>query len=383
MDNRLIFVLCAPDDYEWTEGLVERLRQDRYIVYLEPFSVNADDVQARRRTSDALYSAQIMLAIISEASAISAAAPTFDAWWRPFLQSHRPLIPCLMPSAPAAEKNWMPFDLTRLPRVDFRQPEAYSILREMLRHHHVFPESSNSLQVVDLPATSMPSPVFSAPQLPQQPPPVVKTPQRDKTRQNETRQLRQTNFLSLILGLLGVVLAWMGVWQSTAGNTATALLWLAGVVAIFSLLFLTRLTARAQKRHQEDIRRRKSIAAIKQKKATSPEVKRVARPRIYLEVLESDAVEDIGMILPIYNEISTIGRGAQNTLVLGDKGVDKTHCQVIYDAAAEKYYLESTSRKSTVLLDSPLRTGERRSLQNGDLILLGAAVILQFRAHHH
>jgi hypothetical protein len=53
---------------------------------------------------------------------------------------------------------------------------------------------------------------------------------------------------------------------------------------------------------------------------------------------------------------------------------------VFYNDEDGRFYLESlTDRQRTVLYDRPLRRGEMMAIDNGDLIMLGKSVVLQFR----
>lgn len=406
MATSLIYVLCVPEDYAWAYELVGDLQSDGYTVYLEPPDVDPNDFPRRQQTADALYSAKAMLVVLTEMSVVGPSSTIFEAWWRPFLTNGGTVIPCISPEAPVGEKNWMPFDLVRLPRVDFRQAEGYGKLRGILQSVGLV---STSLPRHPMPKSSTPKPPSPPPPPPLapnfqaasvalvpfvEPKPEYEGPPQEFSVKNVSAPLPSTksdqkvssprgllNFLSITVLVAALLMAWVFVWQfaNRGIDNTSALYWTVGIIAFVVLVMLWRRTARIQQHYQANLQR--PLKRHLPQRGQVSRTQRITRPRIYVEVLESGDPEDVGLILPIQGESIVIGRGNNADLSLSDRGVEREHCRIYYHPYSATYHLKNLTQKRTVLYLDPLALNESRTLQNGDLIALGNSVVLQFRAH--
>lgn len=362
-----IFLLAVPEDYPIVQKLARRLRTDGYSVYLESPDADPDDLAVRNRTSQALYGASVMLAFVSGASALGESSDVFDEWWRSFQRNSGEIIACIAPKAPAGEKHWMSYDLTRLPRVDFRQPQGYRQLQAKL--DAILKPSTTAATASPLEVIATTKPAATA---------------REQVRPKPVEQSQLPPIIQVLISLMGilaglvvVLVLWLVLLRSTSGSRSDAILLLGGVIGIVVLGLLVRRTIRTQHQYQAQFRQPSDLYPPPATKETPPV--QAALPDVFIEVVESDFSEMVGQRWPVEDVEVDIGRAGRNTIHLPVRDVEKQHCTVYYDEADGYYYLENKGTGRTVLLGDLLRAGEVRRLQNGDLIALGNSMVLQFR----
>ncbi len=355
MSDTRIFVLYAPSDDEWATTHTRRLRSDGYKVYMEPPNADPDNPTIQERTAKALYHSTIMLAVVSRESAIGDSAGVFEEWWRPFMESGRQIIPCIVPNAPPGAEHWMPFDLYRQKPVDFREDDAYQLLRLRL------PESSQPLA---LPAPEEAPAIEPEPE----PPPTIPQPPAPPPPPPEPAPGILKTALSVVVGLSALLLIWLAAFQTTDDTGTSASIWIAGLFVGLGCLFVIGRMAASRRERQALLEHKQQQAA--QYATESP---------VYLEVIRSSHEREIGERLGWPTTSATIGSSHRADLPLRDQGVDKLHCMVFMDEDTGGYYLENTSTGRTVLVDRPLALGAVMEIQNGDVIALGEATVLQFR----
>ncbi|NDJ86589.1 MAG: FHA domain-containing protein [Chloroflexi bacterium] len=378
MSTVRIFVVCAPVDYDWTRSLVNRLEVDGYPIYLPPDD-DEPDPKVQRRTAIGLQRATIMLAVISPDSAVGASAPAFEAWWRPFMESGRPVIGCIVPSAPPGVENWMPFDLYRHSPLDFGQTDAYQQLRDRLPPpppKRPMPpleastpgDSTKPESPPESPANdSEPAPLLALPAPAQSPdPPLETTREKDKPRLAR----RIINWASIVLGMIVVPGIWIVVRQATKTSDIPAGIWFLVVISTAAGLYAASRWVSSQVARRQMLRERRAAAQYAETRA---------RPPVYLEIIESKQPAEIGAIWAIDNTELTIGHGPRAHVPLRDRRIKPTHCVIFYDTSNQQYYLENTGGGPTTLVGQPLASGDTAPLQNGDLIAVGKDTVLQFR----
>ncbi len=345
LSEALVILVCTPADYTWAQALAQRLTADGYHIYLEP--LHDEDPTVQRQTADALYQAQMMLAVISRESALGDSAPTFEAWWRPFLQNGKRVVACIMPDAPPGAENWMPYDLVRQTHVNFKDSNAYATLRSLLPElHPLLPPSPEPDLIEAEDKDETPPPPKHEPIITVQPPTV-------------------RIVLNVLVGLVLLLVMWIAALNATDDNTSIAL-WLAIVFVIeMGVFLLGRFASKRRERLQDIINRRHAAAA---RDTTFP---------IYLEVIESKIEEEVGQIWGMLDEELTIGKNYEADIPLHDRHLDRDHCTVFVDK--NRFYLENKTRRRTVLYGRRLGVGEISELQNGDLIAVGQSTVLQLR----
>jgi hypothetical protein len=171
--------------------------------------------------------------------------------------------------------------------------------------------------------------------------------------------------LGVMLGLLAAAL------QTTASGGPALGAWLVGLaIGLGALMLIGRLTY---------VRRQRTLR-LGQRRSAARRRAQAHKPPVYLEVIESKAPDERGSIWAVEDFALTIGRGAQVDVPLRDKGLARRHCLIFYDDDDGRYYLENLDHHlRTVLYDRPLRRGETMPLSNGDLLMLGKGLVLQFR----
>lgn len=385
--NTPIFVLCVPEDYEWTSELVARLRTENYTLYLEPPNLPDDDLATRNQTAQALYAAALMLIVISRESVLGESAEVFEAWWRPYLQRQRPVISCLVPNAPPGSENWMPYDLAQLARADFSAEDDLLHLMQLINQTlpQVRPQPPRPMlpAIISAPVytvTSGPSPLPTPPPqaiepvmpqvpsaLPQRPPlPSASATHAIERAQNRRRTRRFFwTLVQLPLVIVGLAVLWiLGIQIAEQQGTEDALFMIitaTGIGLIFGFIYMLLRT-----------RGQPSPSAYEEYSAPR-------RPDIYLEILSSINEDIIGKVWTINQFTMSLGRQKGADIYIKDNQVSPEHCVIFYSRQDGRYYLENLIPHETVLYDYPLGAGEVRQIANGDLIVLGRSVVLQFR----
>lgn len=392
-----IFVLAVPSDYDWTAQLVRRLSADGHFLYLEPQNDEPNDQSTHQFTADALYNASAMLVVISQDSALGDSSDVFEAWWRPFMQDKRPIIVALVPDAPSGAEHWMPFDLRHFPRVDFQDKLAYETLKGFLttavkEKSQTPPRTSRPLAPskpapVSPPMTSRAKPQQRGPRpqpshrsvippranmpsdLPLPPASASYAMEKADIEREERRLWRNLLGWPVVLVLLVVlwVLGFELADQYTEEDAFLAIVaaTLIGLITGFIIMGFRVWGNRASR---------------EQRKVMKTYQRSQRRPEVYVEIISSTSENDLGQIWPITQFAMTIGRSKQADMVIHDKHLAKKHCIIFYDRDDGQYYLENLSDAPTVLYDSPLRVGDVQAIENGDLIVLGKSVVLQFRS---
>ena len=385
MAKPLIFALSTPEDYDWSAQLVRRLQKDGYTVYLEPPTA---DTTSSDQTAQALYAADVMLVMVSSASALGTSAEMFEAWWRPFWTDKRAIVVCLVEGSPAGADYWMPFDLSTLPRADFSSEDNYDHLRLLLAEaaKHTAPPRPTTPPPAPItpPLMSRADPTARAnmpPPAPQRPPRPSNLPKPpiqpsasaaiaiEQARQNrENRRLgRYIIGVPLIIG--GLVVLWvLGLELANTYDSMTALMIVSSAAVLGTLASVLAMILKA----------RRTPPAIIAEKLSESRIASRRRPDVYVEVIACTHDDELGRIFAITQLATTIGR-ANATITLHDRQLAKSHCTIFYERADGQYYLENHSPQATIMYDMPLSKGEVRPLENGDLIVLGEAVVLQFR----
>ena len=360
----LIFFVCVPEDYEWTLDLAERLESEGYPIYLEPLEV---DKSTRKVTTKALRKSSVMVAVISQDSALGENAAVFERWWRPYVENQRPIVGCLMPDAPLGAEHWMPHDLYRQNPIDFRNDNAYAQLLERLGAP---PEPE---PIIEAPPPQIVAPLEIAPQvepepqpepLPQKPiapPPMPASevpiaPPRPQDIEESAGWFK--TIFSIVIGLVLLIFIWVA--AIGGGDDITLETWLALLFGGIGILFLMAYVNNRQKQRQRDFEYRRAVAKERGKTAQSG---------AYIEVIESGDVDEIGQVWLLEEAITSIGRGHSSTIGLTDAEIDKEHCVIFYEDG--DYFLESTSHQKTMVVDRYVAAGTVTELQNGDLIALG------------
>lgn len=381
--NAPIFVLCVPEDYEWASELVARLRTEGFILYLEPDDIADDDLATRNQTAQALYAAALMLVIISRDSVLGANAEVFEAWWRPYLQRQRPVLTCLVPDAPPGAENWMPHDLTQFQRADFSEKDDFihlsNLINQTLPQAHpqpprpLLPSAFNTparppLQPAPIP--QRPPDVSIAPRtpspLPQRPPTSMSAAEAMDRAQGKWRTRRiVATLIQLPLIVIGLVVIWIyGIQTAEEQGVQEALFaifFAAGIGLLFGFIYMF-------------LRTRGKPAVNAYEEYSAPR-----RPDIYLEVLSSVNEDIIGKVWTINQFTMTLGHKKGVDIHIKDKNVSAEHCVIFYSRQDGRYYLENLVAHETVLYDYPMRVREVRQIANGDLIVLGRSVVIQFR----
>jgi hypothetical protein len=175
------------------------------------------------------------------------------------------------------------------------------------------------------------------------------------------------NLLSIFLGLILVGIIWLGALYATDFTVA---LWLGVLfVVVVSLFLLGRLALR----RREDLQK----LAIRRQAAS---LGKTDYP-VYLEVIGRHVSGEVGQTWEMTDTVLLIGKTHKADVPLEDRQLDKRHCMIVSDE--DRYYLENLTRRRTVLYGRRLTVGETQELQNGDLIALGKATVLQLRINHH
>lgn len=397
MNPAPIFVLTTPADQAWTQQLVQQLRASGHLLYLE--AADFDDDAHQQRAADAFYNAPAMLVVLSVESALGESAPVFEEWWRSFMASQRPIVTCLVPDAPVGASYWMPFDLRNLPRADFsrgEETETLKTLRQFLEsalRQVKLAEPDGSPEPVragipsQAPASNRPAPVNHPAPPPRairhpatlagataaQPPPIPPAPVAHAIEHSRRRRQERQLWINLlgwpvVVVLLGVL--WLlGLALAEAYTPLDALL----AVGLALLIGLGVGYVYMWGRHRLKARRRI-------KPAMSGPTRTQRRPPVYLEVIASVDEDAIGQIFPIIQFETTIGRGRRADVRLPDRQLARLHAGLIYRQDKGQYYLTNRTDGPTVLHDHPLQPQETCPIANGDLIVLGQSVVLQFRA---
>lgn len=404
LNNALIFILYAPIDYEWSYQLAEQLKLAGLNVYIEPLEIpEGQESTHRRKTTKALYDADVMLPVISQESAVGDSATVFEDWWRPFLEEDRPVIACIVPDAPSGAEHWMPFDLFRRKHVDFRTPKAYNTLCELLGVPQEQEPPALLLASNDNPIEESPQPIATIPSsvnddtisslaedpvekishdrdpktLPVAPP----SPQVLPFSIDEEASLHSRSLLSLVkttlsglIGFAAVLFIWQASLQTTDSQNQSAETWLLGLSGAVACLFIVGRIMVSRRERQQALDKRRKIA-----KKWGMLADHSQRPPIYIEVIESPFKDEINQIWAMSDESMIIGYGRTADVPLQSRKLDRKHCLIFYDPLDGYYYLENTCERLITYHDRVLDYGEVIRLVNGDLIALETSVILQFR----
>lgn len=390
-----LFLLYAPTDAEWAQSLYQRLHGDGYSIYMEPPESDPEDAVIQRKSAVALQKATHLLGVASKESTLGDSARDFEGWWRPFLQSGRPIITCVTPDAPPGTEHWMPFDLLRQRWADFRESDGYAQLQNLLGPA----KGDANLAEAELDAIPLVSRVnvearANRPESESRPivtprpikPPKIKDPDENLPPISEAdlpkpSPLRSIfNFIGVLIGLVLVILLLGAASQAVNSESGvSAEMWLLGVLGMVGALALIGRITYRRRRRKLRIEQRRKLAQERAK--TTPTETAPARPEVYLEVIQSKAKDEIGQIWVVDDFALTIGRGAKVDVPLRDKRLAKRQCVVFYDDGEGRFYIENLDpHERTVFYDKPLLEGEVLPIENGDLILLGKSVVLQFRA---
>ncbi len=373
MTGNLLFVLCAPDDYEWTNTLVNRLIANEYNVYLD-----SPDQQNTQPTIAALQQARIMLVVISQESALGDSAAVFEDWWRPFAGQGRAIVTVVKSGEPAGVEHWMPFDLRSFPMVIFDHDAAYTELREEIDSvlKPGLKPVPEALPALPAPAQPMPE---AKPRFPSKPvypePPRIPTARVSYAIEQATNRRRERRFwrnilLGPIVFALLVTLWVVGLALAETYGSATALLMVTASVILSTVVTLIVMALRGRRSKQRSPTKQDINAGIRSRRL---------RPDVYIEVVSSVNQNEMGKIFAIDHPRISIGKDSGDNIRIRDRKIDKEHSIIFYNQADSSYYLENLSSKSTVVHDRALRRGEVSQIENGDLIVLGDSVVLQFR----
>lgn len=389
MTSPKLFLLYAPIDAEWAQGFYQQLREAGYTLYMEPLESDPEDATLQRKTTAALQKATHLLAVVSKESALGESAAAFEAWWRPFLRTGRPVIACIVPDAPPGAEHWMPFDLLRQRRADFREPDGMAQLQKWIGSA---PSAANEGQPISEPMSSRADAASRTARPEPTPRPIAANPRRpptpSKPKPAEPLPPRpKPSFLRLILNTIGVLIGLMLVVlllfaASESGDSTTggisAEAWLVSLlIVVVAVALIGRIVTQRQRR-QWRLEQRRQMAQTRAKIEAEEAAK---TPEVYLEVIQSKAKRDVGQIWPMDDFALTVGRGVKVDVPLRDRAIARRQCMVFLDDETGRYYLENLDvRERTVLYDKPLLQGEVVPIENGDMIRLGKSVVLQFRA---
>lgn len=389
MTSPKLFLLYAPIDAEWAQGFYQQLREAGYTLYMEPLESDPEDATLQRKTTAALQKATHLLAVVSKESALGESAAAFEAWWRPFLRTGRPVIACIVPDAPPGAEHWMPFDLLRQRRADFREPDGMAQLQKWIGSA---PSAANEGQPISEPMSSRADAASRTARPEPTPRPIAVNPRRpptpSKPKPAEPLPPRpKPSFLRLILNTIGVLIGLMLVVlllfaASESGDSTTggisAEAWLVSLlIVVVAVALIGRIVTQRQRR-QWRLEQRRQMAQTRAKIEAEEAAK---TPEVYLEVIQSKAKRDVGQIWPMDDFALTVGRGVKVDVPLRDRAIARRQCMVFLDDETGRYYLENLDvRERTVLYDKPLLQGEVVPIENGDMIRLGKSVVLQFRA---
>jgi hypothetical protein len=393
MSTPRIFVLATPDDHAWASALSHRLKSDNFAIYLEPAESDPQDSQLLEQTTKAFYEASVLLVILSQESVLGESASVFEEWWRSFLESKRPIVTVLAPDAPAGAAYWMPFDLRHMPRADYSRSEDDEKLKSLLE--------TAQRQIIAVDQAAQPSIVSRAPsttnaakQASHTAPPIrpIRAIEADgppSTRRPTTippasasyaieyarnrRQARHlwTNLLGWPVVVVLLLVIWgLGFYVADTYTPEDAILTV-GLAAIIGLgAGVIYMWARSRLRwingHHLD-----------QQRATHH---RSRRPPVYLEVIASAREHDMGRIFPIDHLYTTLGRGQEADIRLRDRALHTLNAAISYSHETAQYTLQNLGSVPLVLYDTPLAPGDARIIENGDLIVIGKSIVLQFRA---
>ncbi|MBI5929510.1 MAG: FHA domain-containing protein [Chloroflexi bacterium] len=386
MTNPKLFLLYAPTDATWAQSLYQQLHEAGYSLYMEPPESDLEDAVVQRKTAAALQKATHLLAVVSKESALGESAPIFEAWWRPFLRTGRPIIACVVPDAPPGAEHWMPFDLLRQRRADFRELDGYAQLQKWIGP---VPTPSAEGGTISEPLTSRANPESRAARPEPRPRPTKPPSIKPKIKEPDSPVPPDTkpslfhsmvNSIGVIIGLTMVVILLFAASQAVnSDGGVSAETWLLSlVVLVAAIALIGRITMRRRQRRWRVEYRRQVAQQARIKVQTDERVP--SKPEVYLEVIQSKAKQDIGQIWAIDDFALTVGRGSKVDVPLRDKDIAKRQCVVFFDDAEERFYLENLdAHERTVLYDKPLLLDEVVPIENGDMIRLGKSAVLQFR----
>ncbi len=386
MTNPKLFLLYAPVDAEWAQAFYQQLREVGYTLYMESPESDPEDALVQRKTSAALQKATHLLVVVSKESALGESAGVFEAWWRPFLRTGRPVIACIVPDAPPGAEHWMPYDLLRQRRADFREPDGMAQLQKWLG-----PAPTEGLPISE-PMTSR-ADAESRTARPEPAPHPIKPPPRRPLippklgiEDHPTPERPKPSFLRMIFNTIGIVIGFALVAlvllaASQSGNSAASGIsdeaWLVSLLIVVVAVALIGRIATQRQRRQRRVEQRRQMA---QTRAKLEAEEATQTPEVYLEIIQSKAKRDIGQIWVIDDFALTVGRGVKVDVPLRDRDIAKRQCMVFFDDEAGRYYLENLDvRERTVLYDKALLRGEVVPIENGDMIRLGKSVVMQFR----
>ncbi len=382
MTNPKFFLLYAPVDAEWAQAFYQQLREAGYTLYMESPEGDPEDALLQRKTSAALQKATHLLAVVSKESALGESAGVFEAWWRPFLRTGRPVIACIVPDAPPGAEHWMPFDLLRQRRADFRESDGMAQLQQWIG-----PAPTEGLPISEPLASradaesraARPEPTPRPPQIKARTPktPEVDEPLLDRPKPSFLRTIGNAIGVVIGLTLVGLVLFAASQSDNSATSEISAAAWLVSLLIVVVAVALIGRIATQRQRRQRQVEQRRQMAQTRAKLEADETTQ---TPAVYLEVIQSKAKHDIGQIWAIDDFALTVGRGVKVDVPLRDRAIAKRQCMVFFDDGAGRYYLENLdARERTVLYDKPLLRGEVVPIENGDMIRLGKSVVMQFR----
>lgn len=378
MTNPKLFLLYAPIDADWATSLYRQLQEAGYSVYMELPDSDREDTFLQRKTMAALQKATHLLAAVSKESALGEAASVFEAWWRPFLQTGRPIIACIVPDAPPSAEHWMPFDLLRQRRADFRELDGFEQLKQWIG-----PVRVEGLAISEpLASRAKPETRLAQPQPPIRPKslPIEKHP-TPPVPSKRSLVGSMANAMGVVIGLaIMIVLLFAASLSVNAENDISPETWLLSVlIVVAAFALIGRITLRRRQR-QWRIEQRRQLAQARAESQTQDLTVPPLPPAVYVEVIQSRAKQDVGQIWAMDDFALTIGRGAKVDVPLRDNHIAKQQCTVFFDDGTGHYYLENLDlHERTVLYDRPLQRGEVVEIENGDMICLGKSVVLQFR----
>ncbi len=360
-------IICVPTDYEWAAALNEQLVTRGYRVYLESPDV---DAKTRQKTVAAMREAYAMVAVVSTEAALGDSAEVFEAWWRPFADNQRDVIPCLPANAPKGAKNWMPYDLYQHNPIDFAEPSAFSALTKRLGKPKTTPMPAPP--AISLPALPLDPEQPNIAPIPTAPPPPPLQPESYPDVPDLVTQPPQMglfNYLSsVVIGFVLVAIIWGAALQSNTSLVG----WLVGIGVVIGALF-------ALGRIEVGRRQEQQWLALRWQRAQQLGAS-LSRPNVYVEILDSPHLDEQQSVWDFYGIELSIGQVAEATIPLWRyKGLDAELCVIVYEDGY--YILENTSKSRIIMVvGQPLSPQMTMAIHNGDLITLpDIGLVFQFR----
>lgn len=360
-------IIAAPADYEWATDLADQLASAGYRVYIEPPQV---DSKIRQRTIAAMREARAMIAVVTTETALGDSAEIFEAWWRPFAENGRTVIPCLPASAPKGAKNWMPHDLYQYNPINFGESSAFVMLTKRLGKPKTSPMPMPP--ALTLPKLAAEPQQPSLPPAPPAPPPPPTTPKSYPDVPDVIAQAPEMGLLnyisSIVAGLVLVVIIWGAALQSDTPLLA----WLVGIAGVMGALFVLGRIELARRQTQQWVQLRWRRA---QQLGSS-----TSHPLVYVEILDSTYPDEQNTVWDFYGTLLSIGCAPDATIPLWRyKKLDNEISRITY--ADGQYFLDNSSTTHTLMVvGQPLLPQASMIIHNGDVIALpDEGLVFQFR----